>query len=201
MDLLTVALLIGLIPVAVVWWMTARVVRRWGRRFERHPIATTVAIVRLLDRRSARRASRRATFRPAPPRPVTPNVDAIYATCPLSVWQGNPANCRWCDRPLEPNQSRWCGPGCRWHAETNHIFAEAKRACLLRFQHRCGDCNTDRDPQVNHIIPVLGRHEVDGCHHHQANLNVKCGPRGNGCHQAETNRQRNAGMFDRGWAS
>lgn len=175
----------GAVYLAVV---VAVVVRRWRRkvrRWQRH-----------VNR--VRRTLRGPRARPERSRPDRPTGDRYR--CPASNWAGGPWACRWCNGLLPRGKQTWCGPACRHTWEENHVWAEARAACLRRDGYRCTACGTTDDPQVNHIVPVLGRHSETGCHHHLAGLHVLCGPAGNGCHQAETNRQRAAGLFDRGAA-
>lgn len=43
--------------------------------------------------------------------------------------------------------------------------------------------------EVNHRVPVLGRHGENGCHHHQDGIETLC----HGCHVDVTNAQRRNG--------
>jgi hypothetical protein len=193
MDVLTVALVLGLIPVALVWWFIARTVRRWGRRFERHPIRTTLALLAIF---------RRPRPRPLPVRSIARSGDEMWGACPLSTWRGDPRACRWCNGPLE-GKPRFCGPTCRHTAEANHYFDKATPAALQRDGFRCQACGLGDGPdhglEVNHRTPIRGRHHVPGCHHH-----LEPGPDGRGgletlghsCHLRVT-----AGQRARGWAS
>lgn len=189
-DAVTALLFLGLIPVGIGWWLLARLARRWGRRFRRHPIGTTLAAIAIFKRWT--------TPRQVPPRPLPRpvlTVDDMYRECPLSAWQGDPGRCRWRNEPLEPGTtSAFCGPRCRHEAEANHFFAKAKVFVLLRDNYQCRDCGTYRAPEVHHTTAIQGRHGVPGCHHHVDGLVVLCGDGGNDCHQAETNQQR-----ARGW--
>lgn len=72
------------------------------------------------------------------------------------------------------------------------IEAPAKR--FYRTGWRCMRCGTTTHaPEVNHIVPAMGKHAVESCAHHQENLEVLC----RDCHLATTKRQREAGLFKR----
>jgi 5-methylcytosine-specific restriction endonuclease McrA len=182
-----VALLASLLIATVAAAAVGSLVRRQVRHFRRHPVRTTLALLAIFKARPRP---------PAPAWPVNLTADAMYRDCPLSAWTGDLDRCRWCDQSLPAGSiSPICGPRCRHEAEANHYFAKAKVFVLQRDGYICAACGTDRDPQVNHAIPCLGRHEQSGCWHHVDGLNVLCGPGGHGCHQLETNRQRAAGYF------
>lgn len=55
------------------------------------------------------------------------------------------------------------------------------------------DGERQRRLEVNHIVPILGRHGQWGCHHHLAGIETLCRP----CHVAETARQFAAGEMRR----
>lgn len=166
--------------------VVGRLQRRWRR-------SLTGRLVRHATR--ARRRHVRNRPRPTSIRPTSHSADAMYRACPLSAWTGAPGRCRWCDRPVPGITDRFCGRTCRHLAEANHYFDKARPFVLIRDGYTCAGCGTENDPQVNHVDPCLGRHREAGCWHHVDGLNVLCGPAGNGCHQAETNRQRAAGLF------
>lgn len=186
-DALTVLLVAGLIPVAIVWWMAARVARRWGRRFRRHPIRTTITVAAVFRRRPAVRR---------PPPPVVATGDDIYRNCPLSRWKGGPWACRWCNELIPRGRTMFCGPKCNDEATDNHVFSQARKVRRRMDGHACVQCGSDQALEVDHIDPALGRHNVPDCIHHLTNLRTLCGGGGNSCHQRRTNAQRS-----RRWAS
>lgn len=120
--------------------------------------------------------------------------DDIYRACALTPWAGDPTRCRWCNQPLAAEPGPFCGPACGDTGRSNHVFAAAKVAARQRDRYRCVRCGGTRRLQVNHKVPVLGRHGEPGCHHHLVGLETLCAGRGS-CHQGETNRQRRAGLF------
>lgn len=186
---------LALVALALAAVYVDAAVGRLERRWRRSPAGRLV--------RHVARNRRRARPRPRPvaARPTARPADAMYRACPLSTWTGTPGRCRWCNRPVPALTDRFCGRTCRHLAEANHYFDRARPFVLIRDGYTCADCGTEMDPQVNHIDPCLGRHREPGCWHHVDGLNVLCGPAGNGCHQAETNRQRAAGLFEQGRAS
>lgn len=168
--------------------------------------------------------------------------------CPLCQWDGNPRNCRWCNRSLTGRQERWCtdhgadGTAIGWFE--NHVWTDVRRAALNRDGHRCTRCFTDpteaailaraacdaaggylyppnprssttivnwrngtplqrqmstwyrqriSDTQleVNHITPILGRHKINGCHHHLDGTETLC----RRCHLQTTALQRRLGLI------
>lgn len=194
MDLLTFALIAVAVPLAITWWVT----RGWRRRFRRHPIRTTLTLLAIVDHMPRRR-------RVAPVvRPVVLEGDDLYRACPLSKWEGGPWACRMCNRLLPRNQTRFCGPACRHRGEDNHYFPNARAACLRRDRYACVRCGSTDCLEVNHRTPILGRHNVPGCHHHlepgpdgRGGLEVLCGGGIGSCHHAETVRQLRAGELTR----
>ena len=190
------AILLGLLMLAVAVARVVREVSRWWRR------SLTRRLVRWLFGRAGG-GQRRA------PRPPVLTGDDIYLACPLSAWQGGPWACRWCNGLLPQRATRWCRPQCRTAARENHVFSGPGGACeaaLRRDGYRCVRCGSagshEHALQVNHRIPIRGRHKVAGCHHHlepgpdgRSGLETLCSGPGS-CHQDETNRQR-----ARGWAA
>jgi hypothetical protein len=142
----------------------------------------------------------RAAWRSRPARrPAAVEGDDMFRHCPLSLWARtgcDPACCRWCGARLAPDAPRFCGPQCADPALDNHDFNRARRVRRWMDGYRCVRCGSQRALQVNHMTPVLGRHNVPGCHHHLAGLETLCSGKGS-CHQAETNRQRRSGAFGR----
>lgn len=45
--------------------------------------------------------------------------------------------------------------------------------------------------EVNHVVPIIGRHGETGCHHHQSGLEVLC----HACHVEVTSEQRAKGLL------
>jgi hypothetical protein len=192
-NVLTAVLVAAALILVVSWAVVAWLTRKWRKRFRRHPIQTTIALVALL---------RRFTARPAP-RPVVLEGDAMWLACPVSHWQGDPSACRWCNGLLPEDKPRFCGPTCRHTAEANHYFDKATPFVLQRDGFTCQHCGNGEGPghglEVNHRTPIRGRHKVPGCHHHTApSADGRGGLEtlGKSCHQVVTNGQR-----ARGWAS
>jgi hypothetical protein len=190
MDLLRIALTLGAAALIIAWciagWLVRRTATKWERRFKRHPIATTLALVAIFRRRTAVRQQ---------VRPAASVGDDFYRTCPISPgpWDGDPNHCRWDNRPLTGRSDRWCTPRCRRTAEANHVWSKARDAALVRDGDACTrpGCGIGTDLEVHHLTAVLGAHDVDGCHHHLAGLLTLCRPD----HQHETNEQRRNGVF------
>jgi hypothetical protein len=147
-----------------------------------------VLLFRWLDKRKPR---------PAPPAQALPGDD-VYAACPLSAWDGDPAACRWCDRPLPARAKRFCCAEHRIEALKNHEFRYARDAALERDEHTCvvegcgGVATFERALEVDHIEQALGRHGDLSCIHHLTNLRSLCGR-----HHDEVTAGQRAG----GWAS
>lgn len=198
LDVLVLLALAGLVAVFVVARSLAGQLRRTGKRMEHHlerRLVDAVLIALGLSWLTGRRGHRGQRSRPAPPRPPALEGDEIYRACPLSRWQGDPAACRWCNGLLPDGRPRFCGPACTDWALDNHDFDHARAARRRMDRYQCVRCGRREHLEVNHIVPVLGRHDVPGCWHHLAGLQTLCGGGGQSCHQIETNRQRAAGEF------
>lgn len=111
--------------------------------------------------------------------------DAFLLGCPLSTWDGNPKNCRWCNTPLTGRQKRWCSRACPDAISDNHSWTNAKKAARRRDRHACVNCgligrrHAHESPslpilQVHHLVPIRGRHNEPGCHHHLHTLRTLC---------------------------
>lgn len=176
--------------------LARRSMRRWERRALRWLGRALVGLVlaRWVTRPAG--AGWRAYRQRRIQRRVPMAGDDIYRACPLTPWDGDPTRCRWCNQPLGAEPGPFCGPACGDLARANHVFASAKVAARQRDRYRCVRCGGTRRLQVNHKVPVLGRHGEPGCHHHLAGLETLCAGRGS-CHQGETNRQRRAGLCRR----
>lgn len=121
--------------------------------------------------------------------------DEFLLACPLSTWDGNPGNCRWCNTALTGRQQRWCSSECPKAVSDNHCWTDARRAALRRDRAACRHCGVVGRRhshesaslptlQVHHVVPIHGRHNVPGCHHHQDGLRTLC----DDCHRAEHRR-------------
>lgn len=168
-----------------------RALRRGVRQWQRHPIRSTLAVVAVVARLRRKPA-------PLPSRLPALEGDDIYRSCPLSLWEGGPWACRWCNRLLPARSTRWCSPQCRVTARANHEFGPARDAALQRDGYRCirlgcGAMATfERALEVNHKTLIHGRHNEPGCHHHLDGLESLCGR-----HHDEVT----AGQRARRWAS
>jgi hypothetical protein len=180
---LAVAVIIALVGLwlvgAAIRW-THRARRRWRRR-----ILPVLIAYRWLKRREHA------------PRPAVLAGDDIYRTCDLSTWEGGPWACRMCNGLIPRNRTRFCGPQCTDAALDNHVFDRARAARRRMDGYRCVRCGSTEHLEVNHKTPILGLHDVPGCHHHLSNLETLCGGGGTSCHQFTTNGQRARGEFRR----
>lgn len=174
--------LVGLGAGRVLLRHARRAVRRLRRRATRAALATLTYVVLC---RWLPHAPRR--------RPRVLRGDDIYRSCALSTWTGDPARCRWCDKPLPEDRTRFCGPRCSDEAQRNHDFDEARSAARQRDGYQCVRCGSTEDLEVHHAAErAMGRHAVAGCWHHLDGLLTLC----RRCHAVETARQRSWG-----WAS
>lgn len=140
----------------------------------------------LRKRRVAQRRRRAMILEEAGPL----DVKAIARDCPLSSWEGDEGRCRWCNVELTGRRKAWCSDA---HAELfniNHVWNFTRWAALRRDGRRCVRCGwAVGGLEVNHIVPVLGKHIVIGCHHHLAGVVTLCRTH----HLEETARQRRNG--------
>jgi len=116
--------------------------------------------------------------------------------CSLPVWTGLTARCRWCDAELTGRRTVWCSDACSMQYATNHYWSLAKPAALKRDGKRCIQCARgwpDVTLEVNHIIPILGKHSQSGCWHHVEDLETLCREH----HLEATAKQRTMGLFER----
>lgn len=117
------------------------------------------------------------------------SVSAVVALeCERSGWKGAAGFCRNCNAELTERRTAWCSDACHAEFEVNHMWGNAKHACLQQADWTCerDGCDREDDLQVNHIQPVVGRGYAPSCWHHADNLEVLCRPH----HQIETNLQR-----------
>ena len=108
--------------------------------------------------------------------------DVFMLACPLSSWDGDKHQCRWCSEPFQRPRRRWCSDECGKDAVAQHWFQVAAHAVRNRDQHRCTKCRTSLGIlHVHHLEAAKGRHSKTSCIHHQANLVVLCAS----CHKQE----------------
>lgn len=121
-------------------------------------------------------------------------TDKDFLRCKVMIWDGDVNHCRACNRILTGKQKRWCSKACYAVPGENHSWGDARRAALRRDLFMCQNCGiSGRNVklEVNHIVPILGKHNENGCHHHQQNLETLCRP----CHLEVTKQQREQGLF------
>lgn len=95
--------------------------------------------------------------------------------CSASAWTGEPKRCNWCDAELTGRRTRWCSDECSNNFGRNHYWTWARNAAARRDDHRCQWPGCDkRYSQVHHKTPILGRHDIGGCHHHLDGLTSLC---------------------------
>ena len=121
-------------------------------------------------------------------------TDKIFYKCSLTPWKGNPKSCRWCNKELSGRQEKWCSTECGWRGWENHQWSSARKAALYRDAKMCVKCGSTFKLEVNHKVPILSKHNINGCWHHLSGLEVLCNP----CHLKVTNIQRLQGLFDKG---
>lgn len=97
-----------------------------------------------------------------------------------------------CPRPPVPTWMEWCasrGLDPRSAPREEHSLLSAVIRRALRRHHGAREAYqralNARRLEVNHKVPILGRHAEYGCHHHPDGLETLCHP----CHVAETARQ------------
>lgn len=120
--------------------------------------------------------------------------------CALSKWEGDPFHCRWCDKPLEGRQRRWCSEACPKAMARQHVWSDAREAALKRDRRRCVRCRSEGTRtwvgsvlrttlEVHHKTPCRGKRKA-GCQHHVECLETLC----HDCHVA-THRDENLRMM------
>ena len=72
-------------------------------------------------------------------------TDAQLLACVLVTWDGDPAGCRWCGKPLTGRARRWCSNEHSWAYARNHSWTEARHAAVERDGHRCTICGVSPD--------------------------------------------------------
>lgn len=132
-------------------------------------------------------------------------TELLLQTCVLVGWSG-PGHCGWCNRDLGSLKRRWCGA--QWveatgrHAarripsECEHLFISnhswgSARAYAIKRDGGCVRCGVTARLEVNHIIPILGRHGEYSCIHHLSGLETLCHKH----HLEVTAQQRQDGHF------
>lgn len=111
--------------------------------------------------------------------------DRHIINCSLSLWTGGRNACRWCDAELEGRRTRWCSDRCARLYLKNHRWTDARKAARRRDKYACTECGSPGPLEVNHIVPVMGKHNVIGCHHHLDGLDTLC----HECHKRTTAAQ------------
>lgn len=119
------------------------------------------------------------------------NYSSGLRKCALSQWKGRTNACRWCNGLLSGRQKLWCSRSCAWSAYSEHCWHDARKYVLRRDLFMCVRCASKVKLEVNHKVPVLGKHNENGCFHHTVGLEVLC----HKCHVVETKRQRDAGLL------
>ncbi len=127
--------------------------------------------------------------------------------CTLSLWEGDPDHCRWCNLVLGPRRRVWHDGSCMKIFREQHRYTQARRWCKRTAKGwcpcirpkgsqrhpvcaHCGICEPVLIEQglaleCNHIVPRLGDKSSFSCLHHHDNLQMLCTP----CHREETNLQ------------
>lgn len=119
--------------------------------------------------------------------------DVFMHACPLSCWDGNQRQCRWCNEPLQGRRTRWCSDECVQDSKDQHWFQVAAHAVRIRDQHACTKCGTRLGIlHVHHIHAANGQHSKTSCIHHQTNLVTLCAD----CHKAEHHPKTIAGQIE-----
>lgn len=105
--------------------------------------------------------------------------------CDLAYGDNGECRCAWCGDALPQGRTRWCSGKCADAFASNHYWKLARRAAVKRDHRRCVKCASRVLIEVNHKVPVLGRHAEGGCRHHLEGLQTLC----HQCHVEETRRQ------------
>jgi 5-methylcytosine-specific restriction endonuclease McrA len=136
---------------------------------------------------------------------------SAWQDCPDIYGANTEKRCVGCGAPLKGRQRVWCSGDCETLFWQNHQWGMARAVVLVRDHKRCRRCGTTgtrvwqyqtwlgtdksfsykETLEVNHIIPVMGRHGQSGCHHHLDGLETLC----HDCHVDETNRQFKRGRY------
>lgn len=115
------------------------------------------------------------------------------ATCKIAKGPFKPHHrrCNWCAKKLPKRKKKWCSVFCSRAYNINHHWAAARSAAKKRDGYKCTQCGAKEKLEVNHIDPCLGKHQQDGCWHHQQNLETLC----HSCHVGVTRKQREEGKL------
>jgi hypothetical protein len=107
--------------------------------------------------------------------------------CALAFGDNDEKRCVWCGNALTGRQQRWCSKDCADEFGRNHWWGWVRKAALARDGEACVRCGADwrAGLEVNHVVPILGKHGASGCHHHLAGVETLC----HECHLDETARQ------------
>lgn len=96
--------------------------------------------------------------------PKLSKADKRAYDCPLSAYQGDPGQCRWCASELPRTKKgkinhsrRWCGQDCALAFTQQHSWNEAKHAVKSRDGFACRHCGTIgwaqiEDPYLNIVF-------------------------------------------------
>lgn len=130
----------------------------------------------------------------AAPSTLALRADELAATCPLTDWDGDPQQCRWCCAWLGTrSKATFCAPLCSVTFWSNHSWKAAKDAVKKRAKRRCETCGAPSraTTQVHHLGGAVagGRTRLASCDHHLDALRLECWT----CHQAEHHGEREAG--------
>lgn len=112
----------------------------------------------------------------------------ILDACPLAEGPFAPEarRCDWCGGGLgDGRRRRWCSDVCAAAFGENHVWSVVRAAALARDRYACTKCGAGRALEVNHRVPILGRHAVTGCHHHLDGVETLC----HDCHVVVTAEQ------------
>ncbi len=120
--------------------------------------------------------------------------------CPLSLWDGDNANCRVCNCVLPEGRSRYCGGECLSYWRSEHRYFLSRQIAVSRALEECGCVAAPhsvcamcglcegmfsilgRVLTVDHLEPRMGETARFGCLHHTSNLQVLCSH----CHEIKT---------------
>jgi hypothetical protein len=117
-----------------------------------------------------------------------PRYQILYDSCEGAFGSNPDHRCVGCGTPLRGRQTKWCGTDCESDFWSNHQYSAARERALKRDRRRCRKCGCGPRPsglEVNHLTPIMGRHNQTGCHHHVDLLETLC----HDCHLKETARQ------------
>jgi 5-methylcytosine-specific restriction endonuclease McrA len=91
--------------------------------------------------------------------------------------------CNGCGGPLPEERPKWCSTLCSDRHARNHFYNVAREAAIARDGSVCRLCGSQEYLEVHHVVPIRGRHDEPGCHHHVTGLETLC----HQCHVRITN--------------